>query len=127
MPFYETDAMGVVHHSNTVRYLELARVVLLEEHDVPYTWYVEQGIHFAVTRVEVDYIESIRFDETVDVTVWVDWVRGASMRMHYTVEVGERLVATAATEHASIDEQGRVRRIPKERRQSLQSLAPPRG
>lgn len=117
--------MGIVHHSNTVRYLELARVVLLEEHDVPYTWYIENGIHFAVTRVEVDYLESIRFDDTVRVEVWVDWVRGASMRIHYTLHVGDRRVAVAATEHASIDEEGRVRRIPKERRTSLRALAAP--
>ena len=26
VPFYDTDAMGIVHHANYVRYLELARV-----------------------------------------------------------------------------------------------------
>jgi acyl-CoA thioesterase FadM len=91
---------------------------------VPYTWYIEHGIHFAVTRVEVDYLESIRFDDTVDVLVWIAWVRGASMRIHYTLQVGDRRVAVAATEHASIDDQGRVRRIPKERRSALRALAP---
>ena len=40
MPFYETDAMGVVHHSNFVRYLELARVAWLDAHDRPYVEYV---------------------------------------------------------------------------------------
>ena len=31
--FYETDAMGVVHHSNYLRFLEHARVQFLAEHD----------------------------------------------------------------------------------------------
>ena len=34
VPFYETDAMAIVHHANYVRYFELARVVWLDEHDV---------------------------------------------------------------------------------------------
>jgi acyl-CoA thioester hydrolase len=32
VPFYETDAMGVVHHANYVKYLELARIAWLDEH-----------------------------------------------------------------------------------------------
>ncbi len=123
MPFYETDAMGVVHHSNFVRYLELARVAWLAEHDQPYTAYVEQGMHFATTRVEVDYLQSVRFDDTVQIDTWADWVRGASLRMLYTLRVGDTLVATAATEHASVDTTGRVRRIPLERRKALRALA----
>ena len=43
VPFYETDAMGIVHHSNYVRYFELARVVWLDEHDVPYRQIVAEG------------------------------------------------------------------------------------
>ena len=32
VPFYETDAMGLVHHSNYVRFLELARIRWMDEH-----------------------------------------------------------------------------------------------
>lgn len=123
MPFYETDAMGVVHHSNFVRYLEEARIVWLDEYDRPYSEYVAQGMHFATTRVEVDYRQPVRFDDTVEVCVWADWVGGASLRLLYTLCVGETLVATAATEHASVDTSGRVVRIPKERREGLRRLA----
>lgn len=115
--------MGVVHHSNTVRYLELARVAWLEEHDEPYTVYLEQGINFAVTRVEVDYRASIRFNDTVEIMIWAAWARGASMRLDYCLRVDGQLVARAATEHASVDREGRVRRIPKARRTALQKLA----
>ena len=121
VPFYETDAMGVVHHSNFVRYLEEARVAWLDDYDQPYSAYVEQGFHFATTRVEVDYRQSVRIDERVEVAVWAEWVRGASLRLAYTLHVGDRLVATAATEHAAVDPTGAVRRIPKERRESLRA------
>ena len=118
--FYETDAMGIVHHSNYVRFFEHARVRWLEEHDQPYTAYVDQGLNFATTHVSVDYLASARFGDELSVTTWLEWVRGASLRMAYRIDSGDRLSATGATEHAAVNADGRVRRIPKENRARLQ-------
>ena len=63
VPFFDTDAMGVVHHANYIRYLELARIVWLDEHDLRYSAVAAQGMHYATTRVELDYRWSTRFDE----------------------------------------------------------------
>lgn len=123
--FHETDAMGIVHHSNYLRFCEQARVQWLEDHDEPYGWYIGQGLHFAVTRVELDYHRSARFDDRLQVATWMEAVRGASLRMAYRITCGEQLLVSGATEHAAIDDEGRVRRIPRERRAGLQSkLAP---
>ncbi len=119
--FYETDAMTVVHHSNYVRYFELARVEWLDEHDQPYTAYVEQDIHFATTKVHAEYHYSARFDDVLSVTTWLEWVRGASLCMAYRIDCGEQLIASGWTEHASVNHDGRVRRIPKPNRERLQS------
>ena len=77
--FFETDAMGIVHHSNYIRHLELARIHWLDEHDQPYRIYAEQGLHYATTHVEVDYHRSTGFDDRIEIAAWLDWVRGASM------------------------------------------------
>lgn len=122
--FYETDAMGIVHHSNHVRFFELARVAWLTEHDQPYEAYVEQGVHFATTRVEVDYQRPARFADVVEIATWAEAIRGASLRMAYVLRVGDDVVATGATEHASVNVDGKVVRLPRERRQALQKLAP---
>jgi acyl-CoA thioester hydrolase len=124
--FYETDAMGIVHHANYVRFLELARVVWLDEHDRPYREYAAEGLHFATTHLEVDYRKSASFDDWLDVTAWMEWVRGVSLRMAYEIRRGEELVATAATEHAMVDLDGRPRRIPAERRAVLLQRVAPR-
>jgi len=121
--FYETDAMGIVHHSNYLRFFERARVDWLAEHDQPYTAYMELGLHFATTRVEVDYKRTIRFDDTAFITTWMEWVRAASLCMGYTVEVDGELKATGRTEHAAVSTEGKVRRLPKERRLHLQALS----
>lgn len=119
--FYETDAMGIVHHAEYLHFLERARVCWLEEHDQPYTAYMAQGLHFAVTRVDVEYHRSARFDDRLQVTTWLDVVRGASLRMVYRVELDGELVASGATEHVVVSDEGRVRRIPKEQRLALKA------
>ncbi len=125
--FYETDGMGIVHHSNYLRFCENARVAWLETHDEPYTAWIERGLHFAVTRVELDYQRPARFDDRLDVSCWLAWVRGASLAMAYRIErAGERLVV-GRTEHASVDETGRVRRIPKPDRVRLARAAAQTG
>jgi acyl-CoA thioester hydrolase len=123
VPFYETDAMGVVHHSNYVRYLELARIRWMDEHHRSYREYVAESQHFATTHVEVDYYRPAVFDDEIRITAWLEWIRGASLRMAYRLTTAEGLMGSAATEHALVDLSGRVQRIPRQERERLARLA----
>jgi len=127
VPFFDTDAMQVVHHANYVRYFELARVRLLDEHHRPYTEYVAAGLHFAVTRVEVGYRRAARFDDRLRVTVWLRWVRGASLGVGYVIARGAEVLVVGSTEHALVDGEGRPRRIPQPQRGELAGLVSPRA
>jgi acyl-CoA thioester hydrolase len=115
--------MGIVHHANYVHYFELARIVWLDEHDVPYRKVVEQGIHYATTHLEIAYHRPARFDDLVEITTWLDWARGASLRMAYVLRCAGATLVTGATEHAAVDLEGRIRRLPRERVEHLRSLA----
>ncbi len=117
--FYETDAMGIVHHSNYLRFFENARVVWLETHDKSYLEWIEMGLHFAVTQAHLDYHKPARFDDILEVTTWLEWVRGASLAMAYNIVCRSTLIVTGRTEHASINDEGKVRRIPKQDRDRL--------
>lgn len=123
--FFETDAMRIVHHANYVRWFELARVEWMDEHHVPYQRYVEDGLNFATTRIEVDYKAPARFDDRVRIVAWLASMGGASLVMDYAVHREEQLLVTGRTEHACVDDSGRVRRIPAERRAGLRALLPP--
>ena len=113
--------MSIVHHSNYLRYFERSRIVWLEEHDQPYFAYMESDLHFATTRVEVDYHRSARFDDRLLITTWMVWIRGASLRMAYRIENEGRLLVSGATDHAAVNGEGRVRRIPKANRARIQA------
>jgi acyl-CoA thioester hydrolase len=117
--FHETDAMGIVHHANYLKFFEDARVAWLDEHDVGYTHYMDLDLHFAVTHVRVDYKLSARFDDRLEIKTWLEWVRGASLCMAYRIECDGRLLVSGLTEHAAVNLEGRVRRIPKVDRERL--------
>lgn len=123
--FHETDAMGVVYHANFLRYFEEARVVWLEEHDEPYTAYMDRDLHFATTRVEIDYHKSAHFDERIEVETWLEKLRGASLRMAYRITRGDEVLVSGVTEHAAVDTEGRLRRIPKDRRANMKTKLKP--
>jgi acyl-CoA thioester hydrolase len=125
VPFFDTDAMGIVHHANYVRYLELSRVEFLRQHDEPYQRYVEQGFHVAVIRVETHYHRSLRFDDVVRITCWLDWVKGVSLGFRYVLTCDGQLVLSASTDHAVVDMQGRPHRMPPERRDAFRRLLVP--
>jgi len=117
--------MGIVHHSNYLRFFENARVVWLETHDKSYPEWIDMGLHFAVTHAQLDYRQSARFDDILDVTTWLEWVRGASLAMADPIACDSILLVTGRTEHASINDDGKVRRIPKEDRTRLSHAALP--
>jgi len=125
VPFFDTDAMGIVHHANYVRYLELGRVQYLRDHDRPYTEYLSRGYHVAVVGVETEYLRSTRFSDSLSIVCWLSWVRAASMGFGYLVLRDDELVLTGRTDHAVINDEGRPVRIPQELQRALCRLCPP--
>lgn len=123
VPFYDTDAMRVVHHARYVHYLELARIQFLDEHDRPYREYVAEGLHFAVTRVDVRYEQAARFDDRLVVTCWIEWLKRVSLAIGYAVTRDGVRIASATTEHALVTDEGKLVAIPPQRRAVLAAAA----
>ncbi len=112
--FAETDAMGVVHHSNYVVWFEAARVALMECAGIPYAEVAAGGNHFAVTKLEVEYRSTCRFGDLVKITAVIENVRSRQIKFHYEVHnaADETLLATGSTEHICVDLQNHMAKIP---------------
>lgn len=112
--FAETDAMGVVHHSNYVIWFEAARVAWMDAARVPYTEFAASGHHFAVTAVQVEYRAPARFGDTVRITAAPGRLRSRHVSFHYTVHNARdgALLAAGHTEHVCVDLDGHMARIP---------------
>lgn len=113
--FVETDAMGIVHHSNYLVWFEAARVHWMDVAGMPYAEVAAGGHHLAVINACVAYRAPARFGDTVRVTATLTQLRSRQVRFDYSVEnvAGGALLATGHTEHISVDLSGLMSKIPK--------------
>jgi acyl-CoA thioester hydrolase len=65
--YYETDKMGIVHHSNYIRFFEEARCDLLDVCDLPYNLMEEKGIMSPVLGVSCRYKQHVTFGDSIEV------------------------------------------------------------
>ena len=112
--FVETDAMGVVHHSNYLVWFEAARVHWMDVAGVPYAEVAEGGHHFAVPAAAVEYRAPARFGDTVRIRVSLSQLRSRQIRFAYVVEnvASSTLLATGFTQHICVDLTGHMAKIP---------------
>ena len=68
--YYETDGMGIVHHSNYIRYLEEARCFFLENIGMPFSEIENQGITIPVLGVNCTYKHHVTFGDTLLIKVY---------------------------------------------------------
>ena len=63
--FYDTDAMGVVHHANYIRWFELGRVECLRQVGITLDALMQAGYVFPITDVRCKYLAAGRFDDVL--------------------------------------------------------------
>ena len=79
--YYETDRMGVTHHSNYIRWMEDARVDFLRQIGWGYGKLEAAGILSPVTAVECHYRASTTFSDEVTVRVTVREFSGVVLKL----------------------------------------------
>ena len=77
--YYETDQMGIVHHSNYVRYFECGRVDMLKKLGLPIEKIEEAGVMLPVVSVECRYKTPARLGDTLKVVTWIDEIPRARL------------------------------------------------
>lgn len=126
--YYETDKMGVTHHSNYIRWMEEARVNFLEQIGCGYAKLENEGAVSPVIGVECDYKCTTTFDDEIKIEVWVEEFKGVKLIIGYKMtnnKTGE-IVLTGKTKHCFINKEGKPIILKKdfpEIDQKLKSLA----
>ncbi len=67
--YKDTDAMGVVHHSNYVNFYESARTELLREFGTTYKILEESGVMLPVKTVSMEFFTPGRYDDLLTVRI----------------------------------------------------------
>lgn len=112
--YYETDMMGITHHSNYIRWMEEARTAFLEQIGWPYDKLEEQGIISPVVSVACQYKQPSTFPDLITISVNVLICKGAKLSLAYrmTNQKGEE-ICLAQSEHGFVTREGQPVRLKK--------------
>lgn len=104
--YYETDRMGIVHHSNFVRWLEEARVNFVEHAGYRFDEMEARGIMSPVLNVEVEYKIPVRFGEKIRIEVTQTFFNGVRVNFNYRIlsQDSDEIRAIGASSHCFIDQ-----------------------
>lgn len=107
--YYETDQMGIVHHSNYIRWMEEARMDMMEQMGYSYKQMEELEVISPVISVQCEYKSMVRFSDTVIIEAKVARYNGIKLTVHYRMsnkETGE-LCTMAVSEHCFLNASGK--------------------
>lgn len=103
--YYETDQMGIVHHSNYIRYFEEARLNWMDQIGLSYSGLEEMGIIIPVTFVNCSYKNPVRFGDQIVINVRLTKFDGIKMEFAYEIidESSGEIRSTGSSGHCFLD------------------------
>lgn len=136
IPFSETDAMGIVHHSNHARYLERGRVEFLRLAGMAYTEVIKAGVHLPVTELKIAFRRPLNFDDVILIETEVAELSRARVTFAYRIFTGAELAlpglaqaalpgepaVTGESFHCCTNEEGRPVRMGEEMQKMFTGL-----
>lgn len=107
--YYETDQMGIIHHSNYIRWFEEARLDMMEQMGMGYDVMEKRGIISPVLSVRCDYQSMTRFGETVQILTNLKEYNGIKMAIEYTVldKNSEQIRCVGESRHCFLTKEGK--------------------
>ena len=102
--YYETDQMGIVHHSNYIRYFECGRNAMLKEMDIPMEEIEAGGVMMAVVAVDAKYKVPARLGDTLRIVSLIDTPPTAKVLVKTEIyNQNDQLVCTGSVTLGFID------------------------
>lgn len=109
----DTDAGGIVYHSNYLNFAERARTEALLARGIRQTEIRDiLGIVFAVREARIRFVRPARLEDQLVVTTGVEAIGGARLELRQSVYRDDALLAQIHVVLACLDRRGRPTRVP---------------
>lgn len=117
--YVETDAMGIVHHSNYLAYFEEGRSNYSRQRGHNYADFERRGFYLTVTEVSLRYLKPAVYAQKISVLAWISALKSRGVTFEYEVVDTEtrELLVSGQTRHICITRDGRVAALPEDWRQ----------
>lgn len=128
--YYETDQMGIVHHTNYIRYFEEARIDFMRQIGCDCRQLEQAGAIIPVVDAYARYHKSLRFDDEFVVDIRLERFNGVRMEFSYEIHFARtgELAVTGHTSHCFVDAQQKPfsvkHRFPEIYRRMMSALSP---
>ena len=108
--YYETDQMGIVHHSNYIRWFEEARIDYMEQIGVDYAAMEQEGYISPIVSINCNYKTMVKFGDYVYITAKIESFGSAKFKITYKVidSVTKEVRATGESTHCFINKDGKI-------------------
>jgi len=83
--YYETDKMGVVHHSNYIRWLEEARTFYFNDNDLAYFETESYGVLSPITELNIKFKYPAKYGDIFTVKMKMTKYTGVRFAVEYAV------------------------------------------
>ena len=122
--YYEdTDLAGIVYYANYLKFIERARSTLVHDVGIDQLEMKDQGLVFAVKKVEADYIRSAKLNDELSVETKLQQITGAKIIFQQDVKKDGELIFSALVTVVCISEVGKIMRFPAKIRAKLDEIS----
>lgn len=106
--YYETDQMGIIHHSNYIRWFEEARIDFMNQIGLTYKAMEEEGIISPVLEINCKYHKMMYFDDIATIKIKVIEYTGVRFAIEYEIyNQHDELCTTGSSRHCFINKDGK--------------------
>ena len=107
--YYETDKMGVTHHSNYIRFMEEARVEFFNSIGFDYFEFEKSGMVSPVIGLNnIRYKRPSTAGDVLDITVNIKAVNNVFFTLEYVMKKQETVVFTGESDHCLLSKEGKI-------------------
>lgn len=106
--YHETDQQGIIHHSNYVKWMEDARMNLMEQLGLGYKQMETMELMSPVLSMSIEFRSVVKFDDTVVIDTQMISYDGYKMEIAYRIydkKTGEDR-AIAKSKHCFVNKSG---------------------
>ena len=114
--YYEdTDSGGVVYYANYLKFIERARAEMINELGFTLTTLLKDYDRlFLVKKIECDYIESCKLEDTLNVQSRVLVLKNASFELYQNILKQNKIIFRSKIVMVCVNSQGAPSKIPTE-------------
>ena len=107
--YYETDKMGVTHHSNYIRFMEEARLDFFKKIGFDYLEFEKMGVISPVIGLNnIRFKRPTTVGDTIDIEVSVKAYNSIILTMHYVMKDKDIVVLEGDSDHCFLNKEGKM-------------------